>query len=137
MRKTKLFRTLALALVILAPSVSGQRILHPVRVAVRAPANEVNAEMAAAVREELRRLGDVGITSLNYDYEIQLNAAPLVGSTCEGYVSAVVVVDRQSQQAALDAYSGATLREIARYIVKSIEREHFEKARAQAARRDR
>lgn len=114
-------KLLFIPLLLLAPA---QQTVEPIRVALSAPRNEVNEALAKAVRVELRKFGDVAIVERNADYLIQFNAAPLVGK-CNGYVAAVVVAERETRNANLEAYSGPTLEQIARYVVSSVNRENF------------
>ena len=113
-----------LILILVALFAPAQQPIEPIRVAISAPSNEVNEAFARAVRDELRKLGDVAIAQRRADYLIQFDAAPLVGK-CDGYVVAVVVAERETGKAKLEAYSGATLEEVARYVVASVNREDF------------
>jgi hypothetical protein len=125
-------RALRLALLValtLLPVSAAQRAITPIRVKIITPQNEVNVEMAEAVRVELRRLRDVAITYRNPAYEIQLNAMPIVSTKCQGFAAAVLVVEREGEKASLQAYTGATLQEVAKYVVATVDRENFARAR--------
>lgn len=110
-----------------------QKPLEPIRVSVVAPQGEVNDAVTRAVRDELRELGDMAIVQRGADYQIQLNAMPIVG--CEGYAAAVVVAERRGQRAELSVYTGATPKAVARYLVATVNREHFALRRGEALSR--
>jgi hypothetical protein len=114
-----------LILILFLAALPAQKPLEPVRVGIVAPENEVNDKLTRAVRNELRELGDVALvySGRSLDYEVRLNAMPVVG--CDGYAVAVVVVERRSQRAELGMYAGATPEAVAKYLVATLNREHF------------
>lgn len=116
---------LALALFLLP--IAPQHAIEPIRVTLSAPSNEVNEALGKSLRAELLKLGDVAISEKRGDYLIQFDAGPIVG--CDGYVAAVVVAERETHKASLEAYSGPTLEQVARYIVGSVNRDSFAQRR--------
>jgi hypothetical protein len=133
-------RLLLLMISILLP-VFGQELrprprpVQPVRVMVKAPDDETNAEMAEAVKAALRSLPgrDIAITEKNGDVELLLNAIRLSGG-CNGYAVAIVIASRQDRTGGLRAYSGPTVADVAKHIVADLDRERFEPLRAGAGR---
>ncbi len=117
-------RLLFILLGLLTVPAFAQKAIEPVRVTINAADTEAGREIARAVREELNKPGDVIITGRRADYAIQLNVAPIAGA-CGGYAVAVAVVEVESGKTALDAYAGATLEDVARYLVETVNREHF------------
>lgn len=122
---------LILFLILPAPARDGNpRAVEPIRVTVTAPGDEANAEMARAVRDELRKYRDIVVTDSRADFAIRTCAVRVVSRYCAGYSVAVVVEDVHTRRASLDAYTGGNPREVAAFIVTAMDRERFALRRA-------
>jgi hypothetical protein len=126
-------RTLLLTILLLLPAI-GQDLkpVEPVRVTVRTLDNELNNEIAEAIKEELRRLPsrDILITNNRPDFVITFDALRLEG--CVGLAASVVTVNTRLNTQGLRTYTSLSTRSLSRLIVSTVNEDHFEPLRARA-----